>query len=234
MRDANLWATVLANRYCGYVSIAQIKAPVIKSYDNGVRSDRLEIGMTIRDIINGSEGEVREGYAGINAADLNGKERAEMAYKKIMKENGSFLDYRGLEEIYWLRNWLVENRCKEYDFSMWVKSLWSSERYMLEVSQFDRRDRVMTYGEWMKIFQGKMMFSRDDHNYAREGGLSAEMEAASEEVILDWCAKLGLDDNGGRVDTEVIELLDLTPTGPMDAMMVAEAVLSQKISPKLD
>jgi hypothetical protein len=46
--------------------------------------------MTIRGIINGSEGEVREGYAGFNAADLNGKDRAEMAYKKIMKENGSF------------------------------------------------------------------------------------------------------------------------------------------------
>jgi hypothetical protein len=59
------------------------------------------------------------------------------------------------------------------------------------------------------------------------------MEAASEEVILGWCAKLGLDDNGGRVDAEVIELLDLTPTGPMDAMMVAEAVLSQRSPPSL-
>ena len=32
----------------------------------------------------------------------------------------------------------------------------------------------------------------------------------------------------GRIDAEIIELLDLTPVGPMDAMLVAEAVISQR------
>ena len=48
---------VTANGYFGYVSIAQIKAPTIRRYNNNVRTDRIEIGMTIRDIINGGQGE---------------------------------------------------------------------------------------------------------------------------------------------------------------------------------
>ena len=91
---------VTANGYCGYVSIAQIRAPVIRRFDNGIRSDRLEIGMAIRDIINGSQGEVREGFSTFRDDDLNPKERAEMGYRKNMKENGTFLDYRGLEKAY--------------------------------------------------------------------------------------------------------------------------------------
>jgi hypothetical protein len=109
---------VTANGYCGYVSVAQIRAPFIRRMDSGVRSDRLEIGMAIRDIISGAQGEVREGFNNFRDDDLNAKERAEKAYRKIMKENGTFLDYRGLERAYWLNNWLLEDRCGELDFSM--------------------------------------------------------------------------------------------------------------------
>ena len=70
---------VAANGYCGYASMAQIRAPVIRRLDNGIRSDRLEIGMAIRDIINGGPSEVREGFSNFREDDLNPKERAEMA-----------------------------------------------------------------------------------------------------------------------------------------------------------
>ena len=35
------------------------------------------------------------------------------------------------------------------------------------------------------------------------------------------------------MEAEIIELLDLTPVGPMEAMMVAEAVISQRNPPSM-
>ena len=82
---------------------------------------------------------------------------------------------------------------------------------MLEVSQYKRRGRVMTHGEWRRILQSKMLLSRADHNYVRHGSMVEDLELASEEVVTQWSMKLGLEDEGGPINAEVIELLDLTP-----------------------
>ncbi len=129
MQQLNIWSVEITERptedivnpdgYCGYVSITQALNG-IRRYNLRDRVDRIEVGMVIRNLINGSDGVVREGFRSFNLSDLNAKERAEMAYAKIMRD-GNFLSHLGLETEYWLRGWMYEKRCDEFKLFSWGK-----------------------------------------------------------------------------------------------------------------
>ena len=99
---------VAGDGYCGYTAMTQIINNTDRKYDLRKRVDRVEVGMTIRNIINGGKGLVRNGYQRFNASELNAKERAEMAYRKLMVDEQHFLAYKGLEAEYWMRGMLVD------------------------------------------------------------------------------------------------------------------------------
>jgi hypothetical protein len=188
--------------------------------------------MVIRNLINGSDGMVREGFRSFNTSDLNAKERAEMAYTKIMAD-GNFLTHQGLETEYWLRGWMYEKRCDELKLSSWGKSIWSNDMFMLEVSQFKQRGRTLRVGEWRRVLAENMIFYKNKHYYTRQGELMEDFEEAVEQNLKVWAEKLGMHIEGGRVESEVIELEDLTPTGPCDSLLVAEAVINKRTPPTL-
>ena len=95
--------------------------------------------MAIRNIINNGKKRVRDGWEILRTQDLNDKERAEYAYKEVMNENIHFLSYKGLESEYWLREWLIEGRCGELDFSRWEPSRWDKEAFTLRESKYRQK-----------------------------------------------------------------------------------------------
>ncbi len=152
---------VAGDGYCGYTSMAQIINDHSKRYDLSVTADRLEVGMAIRNVINNSEGRVRQGYERFRGVDLNTKERAEMAYKCLMASSNHFLSYKGLDTNYWMRGLILDGRCEELKFSNWVKSHWDGEYDMLQESKFNRRSDRLTAGEWREILSERMLMCRD-------------------------------------------------------------------------
>ena len=99
--------------YCGYSAMSQIINGHNRKYNLRNRADRIEVGMSIRNILSKAAGDTRIGYEKLRASELNAKERAEFAYKQIMSEEIHFLSHRGLQIEYWMRGMLVDGRCDD-------------------------------------------------------------------------------------------------------------------------
>jgi hypothetical protein len=223
---------VAADGYCGYAAMAQIINKDLKKRNIGDRKDRIEIGMAIRNLINHGKGLVREGWEKFNEKDLNNKERAERAYKEIMKEGQHFLSHKGLMKEYWLRDSIIEGRCNELDFSRWELSRWDKSLLMLRESQVQGRGQVLAISEWRRVLAERMMMYKDNHYYVREGGLLEMFNEAIEKMMGRWCDRLKLDGVRSQIDDFVV-LEDRTPYGPMDSLIVAEAVISARSPPSI-
>jgi hypothetical protein len=151
--------------------------------------------------------------------DLNDKERAEHAYKEVMGEDNHFLSHKGLMSEYWLREWLVEGRCEELDFSRWEPSRWRADAFMLRECQFKQRGLVLEIGEWRRVMKEDMLFFKDKHYYDRTGGLTEMFETALYRLLERWCKKLKLTGNGKEISDVVTILEDLTPVNAMDSII---------------
>ena len=197
------------------------------------RADRLEIGMAMRNMISKGKGNVRNRWRNIRSSDLNHKERAEGAYEELMKEQVHFLSFKGLEANLWLRGTLIEGRCEELKFSRWEKSSRQKGAYELLESKYDGRGRILAYGEWKEVVKEKMLMFGDKHFYVRGGDLNVDLERAMDAIEIVWHRKLGLGGAGVPRVAEDIHLVDLTPTGPCDTLLVAEAVISKDHIPRI-
>ena len=100
------------------------------------REDRLEVGMTIREMISKAPGSIRKGWRRINKVARNHKERAEGAYEELMKEATHFLSHEGLISDFWMNDRLVDGRCEELRYSRWDKSTRMERGYELLESRF--------------------------------------------------------------------------------------------------
>ena len=58
-------------------------------------------------------------------------------------------------------------------------------------------------------------------------------ETVVTKIIERWCGKLGFEGDNVRVESEVVELIDCTPEGPLDSLIVAEAVISERNPPTI-
>ena len=150
-----------------------------------------------------------------------------------MNENSHFLSYKGLESEYWLREWLIEGRCEELDFSRWEPSRWDKEAFTLRESKYRQKARMLTIGEWRGILDGNMMVFKDKHFYVRKGGIKEMFEVALHRLVERWCAKLKLGGETELDQDEVIILDDRTPINQIDSLIVAEAVISARTPPSL-
>ncbi len=219
--------------YCGYSAMAQIINGHMRKYNLRDRCDRLEVGMAMRNIINKASGHIREGFEKLRASELNAKERSEMAYKELMVERTHFLSHRGLPAEYWMRGMMVDGRCDELKFSSWVKSVWDERLFMLQECQYSKRGENLTVGEWRRVLAEKMLMCRDNHYYTREGGMMGSFEHAIDVLTGRMAERLRLEEGGGSIGTEVISLIDHTPVGYMDSLLVAEALVSGRSPPSL-
>ena len=54
-----------------------------------------------------------------------------------------------------------------------------------------------------------------------------------EEIQRIWHGRLGMEGGGNNREMEEVQLIDLTPMGPCDTLLVAEAVISRDVVPRL-
>ena len=219
---------VKGDGYCGYSAMAQIINGHNRRYYLRNKVDRIDVGMTIRNIINNATGTTREGYERLRATEMNNVERTEMAYKQVMADGTHFLSHKGLQVEYWMRGMMVDGRCDELKFSSWVKSVWDGRLFMLQECQFSKRGDKLTIGEWRRVLSEKMLMFRDNHYYSREGGLMGSFERTIEILMMRMSKRLRLGEDNMGVRTEVISLIDNTPVGVIDSLLVAEAIISNR------
>ena len=219
--------------FCGYAAMTNIINGIDRRLSMKRRQDRLEVGMAIRNMIAKGKGSMRKEWKKIRSTDLNHKERAEGAYEELMKEQSHFLSHKGLGAEYWLEGSLIEDRCEELRFSRWDKSSRQKGAYELVESKFEKRGRILAYGEWKELIKEKMLMFGDRHFYVRDQDLNEDMEKAMDELGRKWHMKLGLECGVSTRIVEDIQLIDLTPMGPCDTLLVAEAVISKDERPRL-
>ena len=88
---------------------------------------------------------------------------------------------------------LIEDRCEELRFSRWDKSSRQKGAYELVESKFEKRGRILAYGEWKELIKEKMLMFGDRHFYVRDQDLNEDMEKAMDELGRKWHLKLGLE-----------------------------------------
>ena len=227
---------VVGDGFCGYAAMTHIVRGTNRKLDMRDRQDRLEVGMTIREMIHKAAGNVRDGWRNIRDIQLNHKERAEGAYEELMKESTHFMAHKGLEPRFWMKDSLIDGRCDELKYSRWDKSTRAVGAYELLESRFGinrNRGHVLTHGEWKHVFKERMLMFANSHYYVREKDISEDMEEAMEEVMKIWRKKLKLEGVVGNRIIEDIQLIDLTPIGPCDSLLVAEAIISKEGIPRI-
>ena len=227
---------VVGDGYCGYAAMTNIIRGVERKLDMRERQDRLEVGMTIREMMSKSGGSVRKGWKKLMHRDLNHKERAQGAYEELMKEEGHFLAHKGLGAEYWMWDRIIDGRCDELKYSRWDKSTRMAGGYEMLESRFGshrNKGQTLAHGEWRQLFREKMLMFSNKHYYVRDKDLSENLEEAMEVLRELWWARLGIGRGGGDSIVEEVHLIDLTPTGPCDALLVAEAVISKEEPPRL-
>ena len=227
---------VRGDGFCGYAAMTNIIRGVERKLDMGKRQDRLEVGMAIREMINKTQGSVRKGWRNFKHHDLNPKERAEGAYGELMREETHFLSHKGLGSEYWMWDRLIDGRCAELRYSRWDKSTRMTGGYELLESRFgsnNNRGQTLTQGEWREVFKEKMLMYRNKHYYIRSEDIMRDLEEAMEEIQKEWRIRVGVEGEGSNREAEEIHLVDLTPTGPCDTLLVAEAVISKDAVPRL-
>jgi hypothetical protein len=141
---------VIGDGFCGYAAMTNIIRGVERKLDMRNRQDRLEVGMTIREMISKAQGNVRKGWKQIRHRDLNHKERAEGAYEELMKEESHFLSHKGLGAEYWMWDRIIDGRCAELRYSRWDKSTRMIGGYEMLESRFGsqkNRGQTLTIGE---------------------------------------------------------------------------------------
>ena len=127
-----------------------------RKLDMRLRQDRLEVGMTIREMISKAPGSIRPGWRTMNALARNHKERAEGAHEELMKENTHFLSHQGLTPDFWLHDKLIDGRCEELKYSRWDKSTRMDRGYELLECRFGserNRGKILNLGEWREVFK---------------------------------------------------------------------------------
>ena len=96
--------TVRGDGFCGYAAMTNIIRGVERKLDMRNRQDRLEVGITIREMISKASGSITKGWRRINELARNHKERAEGAYEELMKEATHFLSHEGLISDFWMHD----------------------------------------------------------------------------------------------------------------------------------
>ena len=172
----------------------------------------------------------------MNALARNHKERAEGAHEELMKEAIHFLSHQGLIADLWMHDKLIDGRCEELKYSRWDKSTRMERGYELLESKFGsqgNRGQILSVGEWRVVFKEKMLMFSNKHYYVRKKNIMEDMEEAMKKVQEIWHNRLGM--VGGVVNRQMeeVHLIDLTPEGPCDSLLVAEAVISKETTPRL-
>ena len=131
---------------------------------------------------------------------------------------------------------MVDGRCEELRYSRWDKSTRMVRGYELLESRFGsqrNRGQVLNLGEWKEVFKEKMLMFSNKHYYVRRQDISEDLEEAMKSVQEIWHRRLGLGAGGNNRLLEEVHLIDLTPIGPCDSLLVAEAVISKDTIPRL-
>ena len=148
--------TVRGDGFCGYAAMTNIIRGVERKLDMRNRQDRLEVGITIREMISKASGSIRKKWRRINELARNHKERAEGAYEELMKEATHFLSHEGLISDFWMHDRLVDGRCEELRYSRWDKSTRMERGYELLESRFGsqrNRGQVLNSGNGKKYLK---------------------------------------------------------------------------------
>jgi hypothetical protein len=104
---------------------------------------------------------------------------------------------------------------------------------MLRESKFQQRSQVLSVGKWRVVLEEKMMMYKNKHYYVRVDGLLDMFDKAIGKIFARWCDKLGLNGDILGPGFEVMDLDDRTPIGPMDSLLVAEAVINNRTPPSI-